>query len=69
MKGLERIRDFCDFEQFLPDCRAMGNVRLKGSARHSGDMIAIGQPVILTIKSLTVERTLCSLATYSYGYA
>ena len=44
IKDIPRIAKFCAFEHFLDKERAIGNVRLTGTSRHSGDMLAIGPP-------------------------
>ena len=52
IKNLSRIASFCSFAEFLADNKALGNIRLTGTAKHSGDMLVVGQPVMLTVKSL-----------------
>ena len=47
---LERIAKFCDFESFLESGKAVDNIRLTGTAKHSGDMLAVGQPFMITVK-------------------
>jgi len=59
IKEMDRIAAFCAFGQFLDSKKAVGNIRLTGSAKWSGDMIAVGPPLMLTV---TESRTpgLCS---------
>ena len=49
---LPRVATFCEFEHFLEGAKAKGNVRTTGTAKHSGDMMAVGNPIILTVKRL-----------------
>ena len=50
IKELDRTAKFCDFESFLESGKAVDNVRLTGTAKHSGDMLAVGQPLMITVK-------------------
>lgn len=50
LKELPRIAAFCEFQSFLEVGRAVDNVRLVGTSKHSGDMVAIGQPIVFTVK-------------------
>ena len=52
VKDLQRIAAICEFQHFVDSSMAVGNVRLTGTAKHSGDMLAVAQPVILTVKSV-----------------
>ena len=49
---LNRIASFCNFEHFISGQRAIGNVRLTGCSKHSGDMLCVGPPVMLTVKRM-----------------
>ena len=50
IEDLGRISAFCNFQHFIDAERCMGNVRLTGTRKHSGDMMAVGQPLVLTVK-------------------
>ena len=49
---ISRIAAFCNFQQFLDSVRSVGNVRLTGNKKHSGDLMVIGAPIILTVKTV-----------------
>lgn len=54
VKDLDRISAFCEFQSFIDHTKAIDNVLIAGTSKHSGDMVAVGQPIILNIKALTV---------------
>ena len=63
IKDLERIGKFCSFERFLTTNKALQNVRITGTSKWSGDMLAVAQPLVLTIKETMrpgiVQSKLC----------
>lgn len=52
IESLDRISAFCNFQQFVDFSRCTGNVRLTGNRKHSGDMMAVGMPLVLTVKTV-----------------
>ena len=49
---LDRVAAFCNFQQFLDLVRTWENVRLAGTRKHSGDMMAVGVPIMITVKKV-----------------
>jgi len=52
VKDLDRIAAFCNFQQFIDHVRCSGNIRLTGNRKHSGDLMAIAQPLLLTVRTV-----------------
>lgn len=47
---LDRIATFCHFQHFLDHTRHRENIRLKGQRAHNGDVMVVGQPIMITVK-------------------
>jgi len=52
VKDLERIASFCEFQSFLDHNKAIDNMRIAGTSKHNGDVVVVGQPLLLTIRAL-----------------
>ena len=52
VEDLGRIGRICEFEKFVDSAMAQQNVRLTSTATHSGDMMAVGQPFMITVHAL-----------------
>ena len=52
ISDLDRVAAFCNFQHFLDSVCTWENVRLTGTRKHSGDMMAVGVPIVLTVKKV-----------------